>query len=112
MVIVIEKIQLALSLGEKHALPCSVSLRCAPHDKGFFAVRIKTHDKDFGHGKHRHECTVKIRFTATTEESVRQRKLHGKGPTQRTSNIGCTAKALGTLESTEDITMHAFAYCF
>jgi hypothetical protein len=49
-----------------------ISLPCA---------RRKTHGKDFGHGKQRHERTAKIWFTATTEESARQRKLHGKGPT-------------------------------
>jgi hypothetical protein len=72
----------------------------------------KTHGKDLGHGKHRHKRTAKIRFTATTEESARQRKLHGKGPTQRTAKIGCTTKALGTRESTKGIIVHAFAYCF
>jgi hypothetical protein len=46
-----------------------ISLPCA---------RRKTHGKDLGYGKDRHEPTAKLRFTATTEESARQRKLHGK----------------------------------
>jgi hypothetical protein len=42
-----------------------ISLPCA---------QIKMHGKDLGHRKDRHECTAKIRFTATTEEAARQKK--------------------------------------
>jgi hypothetical protein len=60
-----------------------ISLPCA---------RRKTHGKDFSHGKDRHERTAKTRFTATTEESARQKKLHGNESPQPTAKIWCTTK--------------------
>jgi hypothetical protein len=48
-----------------------------------------------GHGKDGYKRTAKTRITAMTEDTARQRNLHGNGPAERTTKIRCTAETLG-----------------